>query len=186
MVAFTKGRAVFNYRVAGVAVHNGKVLLDRNTKNSYWVLPGGHPEMMEPMADALRREVQEEIGEEVEVIRLLWILENFFQKNKEIHELSFYFLMELQPNSRLLREAGPYIGQEHDHKLIYDWYAMEQGVLKDLPLYPAVLSGLLPSLPEHPQHLVFQDYQPGKGPKKNFDAADRDFFSSLKLSKTEP
>ena len=82
MVAFDKEQAHFNYRVAGVAIHNGRILLDRNSRNTYWVLPGGHPEMMEPMADALRREVHEEIGADVEVVRLLWILENFFHKSK--------------------------------------------------------------------------------------------------------
>ena len=65
MVAFEKGQAHFNYRVAGVAIHNGHILLDRNSRNNYWVLPGGHPEMMEPMTEALQREMKEEIGAEV-------------------------------------------------------------------------------------------------------------------------
>jgi hypothetical protein len=39
MVAFNKEKARFNFRVAGVAIHNGRVLLDRNSRNSYWVLP---------------------------------------------------------------------------------------------------------------------------------------------------
>lgn len=157
MVAFDKDQAHFNYRVAGVAVHNGQILLDRNSRNSYWVLPGGHPEMMEPMAAALRREVHEEIGADIEVIRLLWVMENFFHKNKDIHELSFYFLMNIDPNSTLLKSDGPFYGQEHDHRLIFQWFPLEEVILSGLPLYPGYLPRALLNLPETTQHIVFKD-----------------------------
>jgi 8-oxo-dGTP pyrophosphatase MutT (NUDIX family) len=157
MVAFKRGNARFNYRVAGVAIHNGCVLLDRNERNNYWVLPGGHPDMMEPMADALRREVLEEIGEQVRVVRLLWMMENFFFKKKNIHELSFYFLMELAPDSRLLGGCGPFYGKEYDHRLTFQWFPLDEATLRNLPLYPSNLAAFLLHLPETPEHIVFQD-----------------------------
>ena len=157
MVEFDQGLARFNYRVAGVAIHNGQILLDRNTKNKYWVLPGGHPEMMEPMADALRREIQEEINTDVEVVRLLWIAENFFKKSKPVHELSFYFLMQLKPNSHLLTSEGPFYGNEHDHRLIYQWFPLDEKILTTLPLFPAFLTSALISIPSSPQHVVFEE-----------------------------
>jgi len=157
MVAFDKEKARFNYRVAGVAIQNGRVLLDRNSRNSYWVLPGGHPEMMEPMADALRREVREEIGADVEVVRLLWIMENFFYKNKDIHELSFYFLMQLPPTSPLLVSDGPFYGKEHGYTLTFQWFPLIEADLFSLPLYPSNMAAALIQLPEATQHLVFHD-----------------------------
>ncbi len=167
MVEFDQGLGRFNYRVAGVAIHNGKVLLDRNTRNNYWVLPGGHPEMMESMATALRREVLEEIGAEVEVVRLLWIVENFFLKNKPVHELSFYFLIHLPSNSPLLASDGPFYGEEHDHRLIFQWYPMENGVLSSLPLYPGFLTSALTSIPSSPQHIVFEEIKRRSSHSKN-------------------
>jgi 8-oxo-dGTP pyrophosphatase MutT (NUDIX family) len=157
MVAFDKEKVRFNYRVAGVAIHNERILLDRNTRNSYWVLPGGHPDMMEPMAIALRREVKEEIGADVEVIRLLWVLENFFHKSKRIHELSFYFLMQLHPESRLLKGDGPFYGDEQGHPLIFQWFPLDEIVLQELPLFPGNLPRALINLPETTQHIVFND-----------------------------
>lgn len=157
MVAFDKEKARFNYRVAGVAIHNGRILLDRNSRNNYWVLPGGHPEMMEPMVEALRREVHEEIGADVEVVRLLWIMENFFHKNKDIHELSFYFLMELPPSSPLLMGDGPFYGKEHGYTLTFQWFPLDENSLLELPLYPANMAAALIHLPVTPQHLVFYD-----------------------------
>jgi len=158
MVAFEKGQAHFNYRVAGVAIHNGHILLDRNSRNNYWVLPGGHPEMMEPMTEALRRELKEEIGAEVKVTRLLWMIENFFHKKRDIHELSFYFLMELDPGSLLLKGNGPFFGKEDKYQLTFQWYPIQESVLKALPLFPGYLiKALLLDLPEHPQHVVYND-----------------------------
>jgi 8-oxo-dGTP pyrophosphatase MutT (NUDIX family) len=157
MVAFDKANVRFNYRVAGVAIHEGRILLDRNTSNTYWVLPGGHPELMESMADALRREVKEEIGADVEVVRMLWMLENFFHKGKDIHELSFYFLMQIPPDSHLLKSDGPFSGEEHGRKLIFQWFPLNEEVLRKLPLYPGYLASALINLPETVQHIVFDD-----------------------------
>ena len=165
MDAFNEEMARFNYRVAGVAIHNGRVLLDRNSRNHYWVLPGGHPEMMEPMADALRREVKEEIGADVEVVRLLWIVENFFQRKKNIHELSFYFLMRLPPSSPLLRGEGPFYGMEHDHQLIFQWHPINEALLLELPLMPPFLAEALTNIPDAPQHIVFSDIKKTQGAK---------------------
>lgn len=166
MVAFDKGKVHFNYRVAGVAIHNGRVLLDRNSRNTYWVLPGGHPEMMESMADALRREMMEEIGADVKVMRLLWIIENFFHKSQDIHELSFYFLMELQPDSLLLQGDGPFYGKEHKHTLTFQWHPIDQAGLASLPLFPGNLPEALLTLPDNPQHLVVNEIaNPDLNPK---------------------
>jgi ADP-ribose pyrophosphatase YjhB (NUDIX family) len=157
MIAFEKDQAHFNYRVAGVAIHNGHILLDRSSRNNYWVLPGGHPELMESMAVALRREINEEIGAEVKIIRLLWVMENFFHKKRDIHELSFYFLMELDPDSHLLKSDGPFQGQEKDNLLTFQWFSLDETILANLPLYPGFLATALLHVPETPQHIVFDN-----------------------------
>lgn len=167
MVVLNKEKALFNYRVAGVAIHNGRVLLDRNTRNSYWVLPGGHPDLMEPMETALAREVKEEISEEAKIVRLLWIMENFFHKKKDIHELSFYFLMELPENSKLLTSDGPFYGEEHGHALIFQWFPLDLDILTNLPLFPLTLSKALLDIPSHPTHIVYQDIDTNNNRRRN-------------------
>jgi len=169
MVAFDREKARFNFRVAGVAIHDGHVLLDRNSRNTYWVFPGGHPDMMETMSDALRREVQEEIGADVEVVRLLWVMENFFHRNKDIHELSFYFLMDIDPNSELLKSKGPFYGTEHEHQLTFQWFPLDEHVLAQLPLYPAALAQALKNLPEQTEHIIFNDASRRDKPVKSHE-----------------
>jgi len=172
MVEFDQAEGRFNYRVAGVAIQNGRVLLDRNTRNQYWVLPGGHPDLMEAMTVAVCRELREEIHTDVEVVRLLWVVENFFQKKKPIHELSFYFQVEIDPTSPLLRSDGPFYGEEHDHVLIFQWHPLDEAVLSALPLYPPFLSKALLDIPAAPQHIVFEEI-------KRRTVSERKDFSSV-------
>lgn len=180
MVAFEKEHVHFNYRVAGVAIHNGRVLLDRNSRNHYWVFPGGHPEMMEPMAKALIREMHEEIGVSVQPIRLLWVLENFFHKKHDVHELSFYFLMELDPASQLLQSDGPFYGTEHEHTLVYQWFPIERNSLLSLPLYPSNMVEAVMKLPKNPQHIVF--YDPSTPEETNHATAETPKVSEQRLT----
>ena len=44
--------------------------------------------------------MEEEIATRVEVLRLLWVVENFFEYfGERLHEISFYYLMSLPENS---------------------------------------------------------------------------------------
>ncbi len=48
----------------------------------------------ETSAETLQREMVEELGVAVEVGRLLWVVENFFDfEKRHWHELGFYYLM---------------------------------------------------------------------------------------------
>ncbi len=46
--------------------------------DDYWAMPGGRAEIGETSARTIVREMQEELGCEVEVERLLWTVENFY------------------------------------------------------------------------------------------------------------
>src|SRR5579884_2490753 len=88
MVCFDVEGKCFNYRVAGIALRNQQVLLNRFEGQGHWFLPGGRVEMGETSRDGLRREMQEELQEDVHVGRLLWIAESFFDgiEGKNYHE----------------------------------------------------------------------------------------------------
>jgi 8-oxo-dGTP diphosphatase len=64
--------------VGAIIIDAGRVLLCRRGKQpylGYWSLPGGAVELGEPVAEALRREVREETGLEVAIVRLAEIYE---------------------------------------------------------------------------------------------------------------
>jgi mutator protein MutT len=58
---------------AVVRNERGEILLIRRADNGLWALPGGSQEIGETVADAVRREVREETGLNVEVIGLVGI-----------------------------------------------------------------------------------------------------------------
>jgi ADP-ribose pyrophosphatase YjhB (NUDIX family) len=59
-----------------VADDSGRVLLIRRTDNNLWTIPGGAMEPGEDIATCCRREVLEESGIEVEIVRLVGIYSN--------------------------------------------------------------------------------------------------------------
>ncbi|MHA2119463.1 MAG: NUDIX domain-containing protein [Candidatus Thorarchaeota archaeon] len=65
-------------RSEGVMQNGTRILLSRVEEDDIWVLPGGSVKLYETTEEALEREILEEMGFKIEVERLLWIVENFF------------------------------------------------------------------------------------------------------------
>ncbi|HKV58574.1 MAG TPA: NUDIX domain-containing protein, partial [Ktedonobacteraceae bacterium] len=74
MITFDRGNLRFSYRVTGVAIRDGKVLLQKPVEGGFCFLPGGRAELQESAGETLRREMQEELHVDVTVGRLLWVV----------------------------------------------------------------------------------------------------------------
>jgi ADP-ribose pyrophosphatase YjhB (NUDIX family) len=149
---------VFNYRTVGVLLHEGRVLLHRGETEDFWSLPGGRVELCgETAAESLRREMLEELVVEVEVVRLLWLVENFFRyTDREFYEFGMYFLMRLPADAPLLRVEEPFTMTEEGGLLfIFRWFRLEE--LGSIRLLPSFLVEGLRDLPDSPRHLVEYD-----------------------------
>ena len=145
-----------NYRVAGVCIHDGHILLHRDEKDDFWVIPGGRPRLFEPSRDALVREMDEEIATRVEVLRLLWVVENFFEYfGERLHEISLYFQMSL-PDDSPFRDVGTdFMGKEGDVTLLFHWFRIDE--IEGVRLLPAFLRTALSALPDSPLHVIHVD-----------------------------
>lgn len=150
---FASRNAGFIYRVAGVCLHDGHVLLHRGEFEESWSLPGGRVEFRETSSLALGREMWEEIGVDVEVGRLLWVIENFFSHaGRRFHELGFYYEMHLPAGSQYLDVDQEFTGTEEQTRLIFRWFPTES--LPTVQFYPIFLRTALAHLPASPQHVV--------------------------------
>ena len=110
-----------------VMIRDGKILLCRDIAGDYAFLPGGHVEFGESSPDALRREMQEEAGIDVDVGALVHVCEQrFVQKGKERHEVTLMFHVE--------PVAGDVVSQESH--ISFTWADLAS--LADLDLRPAV------------------------------------------------
>ncbi|MGI5870002.1 MAG: NUDIX domain-containing protein [Kiritimatiellia bacterium] len=122
--------------VRGVCVLDGMVLLCRNRKAGNVYLPGGHLEPGEGLAQALAREIREEIGLEAREPRFLGVAESrFVQKGVPVAEINFVFAIDIPG----LDAARPPVGLEGHIEFL--WWP-----LADVPasgMLPASLAGRL-------------------------------------------
>lgn len=75
----------------------GELLLQLRNKapeKEYWSIPGGRVELFETFEEAVKREVKEETGVEVEIISLLGICDHII-KNEERHWVSPSYLCKI-------------------------------------------------------------------------------------------
>ena len=155
MITFDEGNLRFNYRVVGIAINNGRVLLHKAEDEDFWTLPGGRGELLEPARETRKREMQEELDVEIRVSRLVWVVENFFTyEAKSCHELAFYFLMEL-PESSYVRELTEFPGEDNGVKLTFKWHQLDD--LINITLYPSFLRTGLTRIPDNTEHIVHTD-----------------------------
>jgi ADP-ribose pyrophosphatase YjhB (NUDIX family) len=69
----TKARELRPGVAAVIPNGEGRILLQRRSDNGLWGLPGGSVEIGESVRDAILREVREETGLSVEVVRLIGV-----------------------------------------------------------------------------------------------------------------
>lgn len=150
---------VFSYRVAGICVQNGKVLLQTTTgEDRSFAFPGGHVALGETNAETLTREFREEIGADISVGDLKWVAEIFFPwGSKPCHQICLYYLVEIQ-NPEIPLD-GTFLGKEHlegrNFELEFHWEPIDK--VGELEVYPTNAKELLHKLDEGVQHFIYRE-----------------------------
>jgi len=157
VIRFDQGSRRFNYRVVGVAIHDGMILLHQAGDEPFWTLPGGRAELGEAAEQTIQREMREELSTDVEVLRLLWFVENFFDYDGlSYHEIALYFLIRFPADSRPL-SLRAFEAADGETTLRFRWFPLEEETLASLPLMPPFLPSSLGKLPASVTHLVHRD-----------------------------
>lgn len=78
---------IFNIRITGILIENNKILLvqQKLSDKRNWSLPGGRLERGETLSQGLIREMKEETGLDVEIVRMLYICDVASSSNTILH-----------------------------------------------------------------------------------------------------
>ena len=157
-ILFKTDEYVFSYRVAGICIQDGKILLQKPTNDTAYAFPGGHVAFGETHEQTLIREFQEELGADITVGRLMWVGELFFPwGEKPCHQICLYYAVEVA-DDHTPRE-GTFMGVEqleHRHfDLEFHWIPME--CLATLEVYPTKTAELLQN--SGVTHFIYQENQ---------------------------
>ena len=157
-VIFKTEEFVFSYRVAGICIQNGKILLQKPSNDTGFAFPGGHVTLGETNEQTLIREFQEEIGTNVAVGDLKWVGELFFPwGSKQCHQICLYYLVELQ--SEHIPLDGMFLGKEQiegrNFDLEFHWISLTE--LKNIEVYPTNVIELVDKLEQGVQRFVYHE-----------------------------
>ncbi|UJW87347.1 NUDIX hydrolase [Devosia sp. SL43] len=160
IISFPIAGQRFNYRVAGIIIVDGHVLITSEDDDDYFMLPGGRVELGEPSHLSLEREIAEELDMPGEVGALVATSESFYHRvGEDFHELGFFYAVHLPgqaPNGQ-----SPWL-MRHDegHELKFHWVPLAGDALETVNLLPRWLPDFLRNLPSHPAHIVHDERAP--------------------------
>ncbi|HEL1734116.1 TPA: NUDIX hydrolase [Streptococcus suis] len=139
------GNQSFGVRATGLLVKDEKLFLVRAPEGNYYTL-GGAIQLGETTKEAVQREMREELGIDVEVGPLAFIVENQFSlQEKSYHRIEFLYLVTPLSEPVTYLEEGNSIRQ-------CEWIAFTD--LKNLDLNPAFLKTELVGWKGQLQHFI--------------------------------
>ena len=131
--------------------HENLILVSKGfdtVKQNYYYRPlGGGIEYGESSREAVVREIREELGVEIENVRLLGVLENIFiYEGQQGHEIVFVFDAEFVDKS--LYQLDEIDGYEQEATISFKakWYSLNENEKNGGRLVPEALEKMLTSL----------------------------------------
>ncbi len=156
-INFKNETGEFKYRVVGILFDDdGRVLIQKVAENEFYCLPGGRVELGESSREAVRRELEEELGFDVVVEKPLFNLENFFSRanGSKVHEIGVFFKVTSKVAPKEDWEVV-----ENDKGVLktlrYKWVTIED--LADEDIRPAFLKDKLQNLSEDFEQIIIRE-----------------------------
>jgi len=140
-------------RVGAIIIDNDEVLMVKNSGASFFYTVGGRIQFGESAQEAVLREAYEETQVPMEIDRLAFIHENFFNIDGEsYHEICWFFLMKPSDQLRKMKHDS---FQEEYGEVTYHWLPISE--LNELHLYPMFFKTELQNLLTEVKHIVTRE-----------------------------
>ncbi len=141
-------RRSFGVRATALLVRDNQIYLAKSPSGSYYPL-GGAILVGETTEEAVKREVMEEIGIDVAVKELAFVVENqFVIDEKAFHQIEFHYILEPleEPKSHMEEWGG---------RRSCEWIPISQ--LETIELQPSFLKTALTNWQGGVQHIINKD-----------------------------
>jgi len=141
----------FNYRVGAIIQHNGKLLMVKNSGDDFYYTVGGRVKFGESARETILREALEETGLPLEIDRLAFIHENFFNfgpTQAQFHEICLFF--QMKPHDKLGETRKTF--EEAYGEVSIHWLPI--GKLSEYKIYPEFFMTELANPCAHIRHIV--------------------------------
>lgn len=130
-----------NVRAAGLITHGNKLLAHKNINSDHYCLPGGRVEIGESSEETIKREIQEELGKQIEITGYIATIENFFEmKGSKYHEIFFLYQIEFKEEVDKKIETTLPNAEGKDY-LRYEWLDLDK--IATYPILPACIKDIL-------------------------------------------
>lgn len=133
---------ILNIRVAVLVKTPTGYIFEFSKKNNFYFVIGGRVKTNESSDDAAKREIFEEIGVQLENLKIRAIIENFFtEDNKKFHEICFVYNAEIDKEPVLSSTLVKFTLSE----------------IENIDLKPVILKKLIANQTCELEHIVFKD-----------------------------
>ena len=143
-----------NIRTGGLIIHNNKILAHKNINKDHYCIPGGRIELGENSETTIKREIQEELGKDIDMLKYSSTIENFFYMNeKKYHELYFLYRVEFKNEEDKKIEYTMHNMEGKDY-LQYEWLDIDK--IDEYNILPECLKDMLKK--DHmPTHVINEE-----------------------------
>ena len=153
-IQFNDGNKCFNCRVNGICIKESKIFLSKLKTDQYWTFVGGKVEFNEATDNAIIREYKEEVGVDLQIDKLLAVIENFFEmKGDSWHQYIFFYQLRDDNNVLEFFEGEREIEDNEDG--VYKWFDLSE--INDIPIKPDCSKNILQKLSQGIQHYINRD-----------------------------
>ena len=148
----------FKFRVCGIIINDGKILLEEYSKDSF-CLPGGYVNLGESSEDAIQRELKEELEIDFNIDSFLGVIENFFTNLRLVktHGIEFYYKVSFKNVDDIKKIDYNRIENDHGFMVQHHFRWIDLNGLDNTNLVPNVIINKI-LCNEKDFHLIFKDF----------------------------
>ncbi len=152
---FRSDEYICELRAVGVLVKNNKILVQRDKTGNEYALPGGHIKIGETFEAGLIREYKEETGVDIDIKRLLWSEECFYEWNgKQAHNIAFYYLIK-ECDGVEIPDNGDFASHKDNCNVVIGWMDIDE--IQNVIIYPEFLKNEIYNLNGEIKHFISKD-----------------------------